>query len=832
MPDINAPNGAGDASTRFLSIRLLVYALALAGIYFVSAFIGIELTREAGGIATFWPANAFLLVVLLRSDSGTWPVYIAACTIANFAANLTFDADAAAALGFTASNMAEAVLGAFLVRRFCRAPFKLNGLRSAACFLIWGALVGPAVGALCGATVLVLSYGSAFSASWSEWWLADAMGIVIFAPVLLAWRQEQLAALKSRIFAIEVASVLLVAIVASATVFTREALTFAYLIIPILLWAAFRLGTFWCAVAGATVAAVALGSHIFSDPSAPMIADRTVADGVLLLQLFLGVAIVSPLAVAILLGERSRVAVALDDSRERLRDFADAGSDWFFETDAQLRFSYLRGRDTDAANGLAETMLGKTLWQIADIDPETNERWWEYVRDINARRDFRSVEIHLPELSGLPRHSRWNGKPIFGPAGEFKGYRGTGRDITEFREQEARLAEIVNNIIEGLVVAGHEGTIESVNPPLETMFGYTAEDLVGQNVGLIMPSLSTGAHDDYLEPYLRIGETRNTDAGNEASGRRKDGTTFPVELAVGEFTMGGKRKYVGVIRDVSERKQAAREREQFLGRFHEAQKVEALGTLARGVAHDFNNALFPIIGLTELTVSTLPNESSAHDTLSKVLTAAYHARDLVGQILAFSRIEPPNRAPVELQPIVRDAISFLRAALPTTIDIVEAFDDSEGFVLADATQIFQVIVNLGSNAQDAMGDSGGVLTIALTKIRPNEQGKKNRAARANRHGFKLTISDTGRGMDEETRARIFEPFFTTKQDARGTGLGLSVVHDIVSSHAGSIEVRSKLGAGSEFDIFLPILDSSSPQTRDSENRPGPFESQRPNDEET
>lgn len=815
LSDVDASDGADVEHKKRLSLRLLARATALASAYFVFAFMGMELTREAGGIATFWPANAFLLVALLRAEKSVWPVYVAACALANLAANLTFTSEVPLALGLCASNMAEATLGALLVRHFCSAPFTLSSLRCATCLLVWGALVGPAFGALGGATALTLTYDSAFTANWTMWWLSDAMGIVIFAPALLAWSPAEFARLRSRVFTIEVAAVFLALGVVYLSDFVGQSVPIIYLVIPILLWAAVRLGTFWCALAGAIVTVTALFLETYGISAPLLFADHGVAGSALLWEVSLGIAILSPLAVAILLGERTRVASALTDSQNRLRDFAEAGSDWFFETDAQLRFTYVRGRAAELAAPIDEAVLGKTLREIAGVDQNTNLNAWRCLRDIGERRHFRSMEIFTPSFPGLPLYSRWSGTPFYAPDGTFKGYRGTGRDITDIREQEVRLAEIVNNIIEGLVLADQDGTIESVNPPLERMYGYSAVELIGKSITTLMPDADARDQTGFLDAYLKDGKKGHIGVGREVLSVRKDGTVFPADLSVSEIVMGRKRKFVAVIRDISEQKHAAAERERFLSHFHEAQKVEALGTLSRGIAHDFNNALFPIIGLTELTVTTLPDESTAHSTLSKVLTAAYHARDLVRQILAFSRIDPPNREPVELHKVIRDAVSFLRAALPSTIDIVESYDDAEGFVLADATQIYQVVVNLGSNAKDAMTESGGVLSIRLTKIRIREDVSMSGESSGYAERFKLSILDTGRGMDKETQARIFEPFFTTKSDARGTGLGLSVVHDIVAGHDGSIEVHSKPQEGSQFDIFLPTTTRAKSERQDS-----------------
>jgi signal transduction histidine kinase len=241
----------------------------------------------------------------------------------------------------------------------------------------------------------------------------------------------------------------------------------------------------------------------------------------------------------------------------------------------------------------------------------------------------------------------------------------------------------------------------------------------------------------------------------------------------------------------------AEERQSQLERqlFH-SQKLEALGTLAGGIAHDLNNTLMPILALSELLMRKMPKGGGEREDLETIVQASRHGRDLVRRILAFSRHQQVARARVDLAAITHEALQMLRPTIPATVLINEEIEDVP-LILADPSQIQQVVVNLVTNAVQAIGDRMGTITIGLAATIGSRSSTGNFT--------RLRIADTGCGMDAETKNRIFEPFFTTKTVGEGTGLGLSVVHGIVTNHGGLIEVASKPGEGTEFTIFLPAL---------------------------
>jgi signal transduction histidine kinase len=235
-------------------------------------------------------------------------------------------------------------------------------------------------------------------------------------------------------------------------------------------------------------------------------------------------------------------------------------------------------------------------------------------------------------------------------------------------------------------------------------------------------------------------------------------------------------------------------------------KIQAIGTLAGGIAHDFNNILFPIVGYTELTMDEVSEDSVAHNNLEEILKAANRAKDLVKQILTFSRQSDQERKPVEVQNIITEALKLLRASIPASIEIIHKIQDDCGPVMGDATQIHQVIMNLCTNAYQAMQDTGGKLEVILTEVDIGYEETVDKIGMQPGKHLQLLVKDEGCGMDAAVMDRIFEPYYTTKEQGKGTGLGLSVIHGIVKNHRGDINVKSTPGKGTIFQVYLPLIE--------------------------
>ena len=235
-------------------------------------------------------------------------------------------------------------------------------------------------------------------------------------------------------------------------------------------------------------------------------------------------------------------------------------------------------------------------------------------------------------------------------------------------------------------------------------------------------------------------------------------------------------------------------------------KLQAIGTLAGGIAHDFNNILFPIVGYTELTMDDVPEDSQARKNLAEVLKATNRAKELVQQILTFSRQNGQERKPLKVQSLIKEALKLLRATIPSSIEIHSSVQEDCGLIKGDPSQIHQVVMNLCTNAYHALQDTGGKLEVSLKEASLSyEQSLQMVGMKVGRH-LELIVKDNGHGMTPQVLERIFEPYYTTKEQGKGTGLGLSVIHGIIKNHGGDVSVRSRPGQGSTFSVYLPVID--------------------------
>jgi len=263
-------------------------------------------------------------------------------------------------------------------------------------------------------------------------------------------------------------------------------------------------------------------------------------------------------------------------------------------------------------------------------------------------------------------------------------------------------------------------------------------------------------------------------------------------------------KVVGVIQDITGLKQMEEEKVKLEAQYRQAQKMESIGILAGGIAHDFNNIMGIILGNTELALEDVPESNSAHSSLKEIRKASLRAANIVRQLLSFTRITDQNLQSIEIAEVIKDALKFLRSTIPTTIDIVQDICVTDETLLADPTQINQIMMNLCINASHAMEQTGGKLTIAVENVLLDDSSAKDYPDLKIGKYVKLMVSDTGPGIDPKIIDRIFDPYFTTKGIGKGSGMGLAVVHGIVKNHHGTISVDSSLGKGTKFSILFPL----------------------------
>jgi PAS domain S-box-containing protein len=483
---------------------------------------------------------------------------------------------------------------------------------------------------------------------------------------------------------------------------------------------------------------------------------------------------------------------AIAESERRLRELFEVASDWFWETDAEGRFTFLSPAWSKITGQDPAEFLGRRREEFGDRSDDP-EAWRQHLTLLAVRKPFRSFTYCLRSATGAARWIRTTGVPIFdGPA--FKGYRGAALDVTaevlalrSARSVHERFAETIENVPVGLMVHDADDRLVICNSVTRQYFSELAHFLVpGSNfedfaraqaeTGEVPQAV--GRVEEWLENRMRRHRLpENVITQHYSSGRW-------IQIIERRMSDGGT---IGIRLDITGLKEGEDERLALEAQLHHSQKLEALGTLAGGIAHDLNNTLVPVLALSKTIARSLDPANRAHGQAVLVHRAALRATDLVKQIVAFSRKQAPQKRIIDLSGVALETVKMMRASIPTTIKLETALSVVPPMV-GDPSQLHQVVLNLVTNAAQAIGASPGTINIAITR----ERG-----------GLRLSVTDTGCGMDEATQSRIFEPFFTTKAVNEGTGLGMSVVHGIVTSHGGQIDVRSAPGRGSEISIWLP-----------------------------
>ena len=362
--------------------------------------------------------------------------------------------------------------------------------------------------------------------------------------------------------------------------------------------------------------------------------------------------------------------------------------------------------------------------------------------------------------------------------------------IRDLDQQRIFFQSTLNSIPDGVVVLDSAGRIRQGNPALCTLFGYGNEELAGQLSSLLYGEpAELFCHDDFP-------------AGRCRWYRRKDGTPFLGETLESEIRdqQGLLLGYLEVIRDLSQRIAVIHQQRQLEDQLRQSQKMAAIGTLAGGIAHDFNNLLAAILGYAELALLRLPPENGVNREIRQILVAGGKAAELVNQILAFSRKETIQRILIQPGALLKEALKLLRGSIPSTISIRDQIGAIDRLILANPTQLHQVIMNLCTNAFHAMEEQGGEMTLRLELVR-----RPGGELEELQEYVRISVGDNGAGIAPASLERIFEPYYTTKPSGKGTGMGLAVVHGIVENHQGRIEVESVLGRGTIFQVYFPVV---------------------------
>jgi two-component system sensor kinase FixL len=378
----------------------------------------------------------------------------------------------------------------------------------------------------------------------------------------------------------------------------------------------------------------------------------------------------------------------------------------------------------------------------------------------------------------------------------------TGLDLTGTRkardqiaEREARLQAILDTAVDGIITIDDHGIIDSANSATEEMFGYRAEEIIGHNVKELMPDSYRRNHDGYIDAYLKTGDKKIIGIGREVEGQRKDGSSFPLDLSVSEFIVAGERRFMGLMRDISERKRVEQEARFHLDELAHAARLSALGEMATGIAHEVNQPLAAIVSYAQACLNMIasknPDESLIKDALEQIASQGRRAGDIIHRLRHFVRKGQPERSTVDVNLAVKNVLALFGHELKSSgVELSLKLGSGLPQVIADRVQVEQVVLNLISNAIEALAQQPSDRRQVTIMTRP-----------ANGQGVEVSVTDSGRVLTGESTEQLFETFYTTKP--HGMGVGLSISRSIIEAHGGKLWAENNPHGGLEVRFTLP-----------------------------
>lgn len=499
----------------------------------------------------------------------------------------------------------------------------------------------------------------------------------------------------------------------------------------------------------------------------------------------------------------------LRESEARLQSHLEATPLAIIGFDAELRI-------TEWSRG-AEQMFGWTAAEVVGkaVGSGPNEFPLVALEDLQAlKEDFQRTvadgqSAWLTEGKNLRKDGnaivcRWHTTIQRDSDGKFASILSIAEDITERVQDQCALAEslalykaIFNKTSQGIVVTNVLGIIQSANHMVASMFGYTSPDeLIGRNISVLVPLTHSSRHDEYINEFLHGKRSRIIGVGRDVPGRTRQGEEKPFHVVVQRLVVGGETQFVALVRDLSRERTLERQ-------LQRSQRLEALGTLAGGIAHDFNNILSPVVAQIGLGLRDKSNSAATLKRFERLQVATERARGVIANLLRFTKAESLEKAPLQLADLAREVFEMMREALPGNVDLRFHAEAGLPRVYGDQTQLHQVLVNLVTNAYQALEAGNGVVNLRVGRPGSMAIGETELGELASDECVAIEIEDNGPGIPRDLRERIFNPFFTTKRERGGSGLGLSLVHQIIHAHHGQVILRDTPGGGATFLLILP-----------------------------
>ncbi len=785
-------------------IRPALEQVAVAGLYCLAVWLGLKFAAATGAVgeqvSLIWPATGLGVAAVALCGLRLWPAIAVGSLLGGVLAGAPW-----AFLPFSvAAAVLEGVVGGGLLRWLGFQP-ALARVRDVALLTLAGLVPGTALSATVGSVGLwalgTLPEGAVLGVWW-PWWLANLAGGLIVAPVLLSWAVQPRPRWRPRRL-VEAAG--LAVLLAAATYLSfsdmlgLRGLPLAYLPFPLLVWAAARFRP--CGAATATLL-VAVLAAIGTVGGAGPFALEGLTQSMLLLWVFLIVAALTAQLVSAVVAERERARQALRESEAQFRAIVEDQTEMIVRIRPDTTRSFVNEAYCRTFGQPAEALVGTSF--LPQVAPEDRQAVHEKIAALTPQNPV-AVDIHRVVLpDGSVGWQEWTDRGLFDERGQLSEIQSVGRDISARRQAELareRLAQAIEQAGEAVIITDPNGTITYVNPAFERITGYSPAEALGQNPRILKS--------DRNEPALYTTLWKTLKAGRVWKGhlvnRRKDGSLYEEDSTISPVfdAEGQVAAYVEIQRDVTQQLRLE-------AQLREAAKLEAIGRLAGGVAHDFNNQLTIIRGFCELLLQDLGPQSPHRETVEEIWRAADQSARLTSQLLAFGRKQTLNPRLVDLGAALGALGKTLGRMLGEQVELHIEAPDGLDPVHVDPVHLQQAVINLALNARDAMAE-GGTLTLSADNVElSGEQALRAGELRPGRY-VRLTVQDTGHGMDRQTVERVFEPFFTTKELGKGTGLGLAMVHGFVMQSGGQVTVESEPGRGTTFRIYLPAAQGEAAQ---------------------
>ena len=505
--------------------------------------------------------------------------------------------------------------------------------------------------------------------------------------------------------------------------------------------------------------------------------------------------------------ERKKTDEALKKSEEKYRELVQNANSIILRRDTKGNVTFFNEFAQDFFGYAENEILGKNV--VGTIVPKTETTGRdlsEMIHDIGIRPErYGTNENENMRKNGERVWVAWTNKAIKDENGNITEILCIGNDITERKhaekalwQEEEKFRTFVEHSPFGISIIDESGNYKYINPKFIEIFGYILEDIPTGKEWFKKAFPDSEYRHRLISIWIndlkksKFGESRHRNFKVIC----KDGSEKIIHFK--PVTMESGNQFV-IYEDITNQ-------EQLEDQLRQAQKMESMGTLAGGIAHDFNNILGIILGNAELAMDDIYEGNPARLNLQEIRTAGLRAKDVVRQLLSFARKTAVEKKPTNIAPIIIESLKLMRASIPTSIEIRQNITEEVDTILADPTQINQVLINLCTNAHHAMPD-GGILEVSLKNVELDEDATAQYSDLDPGPYVHLTVADTGQGMNPEIKGRIFDPYFTTKDIGKGTGLGLSVVHGIVKNHGGGISVNSELGKGTSFEIYFPVVET-------------------------